>query len=274
MQPPKKLIREEKKGVALFIEECDKNSGKAFYKTSSAFLKTLLAEMALLAMKYTDHVSGDAPYIYHERQLNGLIVPALSKICDGAVLMECPIRRSCTLKGYEKDEQVGWVDYWCSYCEPHRKNLFLLEVKHSHDNYTTNKTCRDLVEKWREMCISQLQSVRKEAKEYVEEAKGVIRIGLLFVTSSMAYGEGNNPKTIISEYKKARKAILERLKKDVITCKPLTTTPNFIACWSPPQKHIEKVVVGRKEIYPGIIMMGKIFEPIAHKGCHKQNNRC
>lgn len=265
-----KLAIEKRKGIKLLVAECDKNADKAFYRTSGELLKELLVNMASLAIKYTEYVPGEAPYIYRERQLDGLIVTALSKICDGAVLTECPITRNCNLKGYERDGVQGRFDYWCMYPKPRkyvRKNSFILEVKHSHDNCTTEYTCVDLVRNWEEMCISQLQSVRDDAKNFIEETNGVIRIGLQFVTSECPIPKGKQIKDITLQYSKKMLEILERLKKAVSKRKPQTTTPNFMACWMPSIEHIERVT-GDK-IYPGIIMMGKIFEPIAHKGSRK-----
>lgn len=267
-----KLTSETRHGVRIFVSECDKNARQAFYRTSSELLKELLANMGVLALKYTEYVQGDAPYIHHERQLDGLIVPALSKICDGAILTECPITRNCNLKDYEKNDAQGRFDYWCMYPKPRkyvRKNSFILEVKHNYDNCTNDVTCIDLVRNWDEMCVSQLQSVRDDAKNFVEETNGVIRIGLQFVTSRCAYKMGAETETIISDYKNNLHEILERLKIGVITSKPKMKTPNFMACWIPPQKHIESVAEGRDKIYPGLIMMGKIFAPIAHIGSQK-----
>lgn len=269
-----RLTIERRKGIKLLVAECDKNADKAFYRTSSELLKELLANMASLALKYTEyvHVQGDAPYIYHERQLDGLIAPALSKICDGAILTECPISRVYNLRGYDASEGFGRFDYWCMYSRPSRnklkKSTFIIEVKHNYDNFTTDETRKELIDNWRVMCDYQLTSVRDDAKNFIEPTKGVIRIGLLFVTSECRLPKGKQIKDLMSQYEKKLPEVLERLQKDVITCKPKKMTANFVACWLPPQKHIEQVAKDT-EIYPGLIMMGKIHEPIAHKGSRK-----
>ena len=269
-----KLTSETRHGVRIFVAECDKNARQAFYRTSSELLKELLANMGVLALKYTEHIQGDAPYIYHERQLDGLIAPALSKICDGAILTECPITRNCTLKDYERNGVQGRFDYWCMYPKPRkyvRKNSFILEVKHNYDNCTDNRTCIALVGNWDEMCVSQLSSVQDDAKNFVERTNGVIRIGLQFVTSYCPYKNGAEIETIISDYKNNLPEIFERLKKDVITSKPKKKTSNFMACWIPPRKHIEQVARECDKIYPGLIMIAKICKPIFHRGSRQMN---
>lgn len=271
-----KLTQKEIDGIRLFIAKYDKENilsdigDMDIYRISSKFLKELFFNMALLAIKYKQHqstVRGESPYTYGERQLDGLIVPALSKICDGAILTELPVSRKYK-RGKNAQEVVGRIDYWCMY----RNYSFILEVKHSYDNFRTKKMRTELKNDWETMCDSQLKSVRGCARKFEEKTKGIIPIGLQFVTSWNQFTHGECVKNIMLQYEEKLHEILGRLCERIVVKGSRNTTPNFTACWIPPQKHVERMVAD--EIYPGIILMCKICKPIRHRGCRQLNKEC
>ena len=269
-----KLLQKEENGIRLFIVKYDKEKilpdigDMDIYRISSRFLRELFSNMALLAIKYKQHqstVRGESPYTYGERQLDGLIVPALSRICDGAILTELPISRKYK-RGKNAQEVVGRIDYWCMY----RNYSFILEVKHSYDNFRTKKMRTELKNDWETMCDSQLRSVRGCAKKFEEKTKGIISIGLQFVTSWNKFTHGESVKNTMLQYEEKLPELLDRLREELVVKEQRkTTTPNFTACWIPPQKHVERMVAD--EIYPGLIMIAKICKPIFHRGSRQMN---
>ena len=244
----------QKKGIKLFLMKSENT--EEFYTIGKSFIIDLLNGMGKLSIKYSKHQQIDLPYIYGERQLDSIILPTLSNICNGAVLAELPAKRNCFLKNHEIENSSGRIDYWCIY----KDYSIVLEVKHSFDAFLTNKTReRKVIKNWEYMTIEQLQSIKNEVKLFEEHTKGVIRLGLHFITS---YSDKKPTKDLIKEYESKLPHILNRLQNDISRCKPSYTNPNLMACWLPPTQ----IVLNREQTFPGIILMSKIFKPILHKG--------
>lgn len=241
-------------GIKILLMKSE--NSEEYYVIGKSFITDLLNGMGKLSIKYHKHQLIDFPYIYGERQLDSIILPTLSKICDGAVLAELPTKRNCFLKSHEIEDSSGRIDYWCIY----KDYSIILEVKHSFDAFLTNKTReKKVVEKWEYMTIDQLQSIKDDIKQQCEEnTKGIIRLGLHFITS---YSDKQPSITIINKYGKLLPTILERIKSDVCRCKPTLTNPDYMACWIIPKQ----IVLEGFQTFPGLILMGKIFKPILHK---------
>lgn len=248
----------QKQGIKLFLMKSENT--EEYYKIGKSFIIDLLNGMGKLSIKYHKHQLIDFPYIYGERQLESIILPTLSKICDGAVLAELPTTRNCFLKNHEIENSSGRIDYWCIY----KDYSIVLEVKHSFDAFLTNKTReKKIIEKWECMTIKQLQSIKDDIKQQCEEnTKGIIRLGLHFITS---YSDKQPEIAIINKYNKLLPDILERIKCDICRCKPMLTSPDYVACWTIPKQ----IVLTGFQTFPGLILMGKIFKPIAHKKISK-----
>ncbi len=210
-------------GIKILLMKSE--NSEEYYVIGKSFITDLLNGMGKLSIKYHKHQLIDFPYIYGERQLDSIILPTLSKICDGAVLAELPTKRNCFLKSYEIEDSSGRIDYWCIY----KNYSIILEVKHSFDVFLTNKTReKKVVEKWEYMTIDQLQSIKDDIKQQCEEnTKGIIRLGLHFITS---YSDKQPSITIINKYSKLLPTILEKIKSDVCRCKPTLTNPDYMAC--------------------------------------------
>ena len=199
------------------------------------------------------------PFLYRERQLDSVVLPVISELCKGIVIAEYPIIRDSYLKGYEKDNSKGRIDYWCIY----KDYSFIIEMKHSYEFLNNNITNGErLIKRWEKMTIGQLQDIRKDAHHFGEKTNGIIRIGLHFITP---YSSCDRDKQVLAEYITKQKDILIRLSEDVSQLKPKTTTPNFLASWSLPNK--EKYLdVPFNGTYPGLMLLGKMFPSIQHVG--------
>lgn len=205
------------------------------------------------------------PFLFRERQLDSIVLPIISSLCKGLVIAEYPIVRNSTIKGFEKEDAKGRIDYWCIY----KDYSIVIEMKHSYDAFKTDLTNDErLIKRWETMTISQLQDVRKNVKYFNEKTNGVIRIGLHFITP---YSNCDNNMNDVVYFESRQKEILKRLARDVSRCKPKTTTPNFLASWVLPddKKYFE---VPYKGTYPGLLLLGKICSSIAHEGCAKVND--
>ena len=169
------------------------------------------------------------------------------------------IVRDSNIKGFEKEDSKGRIDYWCIY----KDYSIVIEMKHSYDAFKTDLTNDErLIKRWETMTISQLQDVRKNVKYFSEKTKGVIRIGLHFITP---YCNRDGDMDDVANFMCRQKEILMRLSRDVSCSKPQRTTPNFLASWVLPnnKKYFE---VPYKGTYPGLLLLGKIFPSIAHEG--------
>lgn len=127
-------------------------------------------EIAIQSRKYIK-ATNEAPFVYGEKQLHSIILPAMTKITD-AVLTEAPVARkwSCA---EERDNSHGWVDYWCRY----RDVDFLIELKHGFISTKTARPDKHKVQQWLE-ANKQLDVIEEEAKNYGAYSKGTIRVAM------------------------------------------------------------------------------------------------
>lgn len=201
----------------------------------------------------------DFPFTYRERQLDSLILPCISSLCDGIAIAEYPVRRNCKRIGEELDNTHGRIDYWCIY----RGFTFVVEVKHSYD-YVHGETNESTTSRWNYMNCTQLQTCKKNVRYYEEKTQGVIRIGLQFITARSS----NTSTDICANFKKETKNIFNRLVTDMSKSNPRYNTPDFIGCWQ-----IEDKLAYAEEsaVYPGLILVAKFHDFIRHKGV-KENS--
>jgi len=202
----------------------------------------------------------DYPFLYTERQLDSVVLPIISELCKGLVIAEYPVVRDSRMKGYEKEDSKGRIDYWCIY----KDYSIVIEMKHSYDAFRTDTTKDErLIKRWEKMNIGQLQDIRSQVKRFEENTKGMIRIGLHFITP---YCEHDGGMEYVDYFENKQKEILKRLYDDVSRTKPTKTTPNFLASWVLPKedKHFE---VFYKGIVPGLMLLGKMYPSITHDGC-------
>ena len=260
------LRKTKKQNLNFVISSCPSELGEdvniAYNFIKEMFFRVCKQSLLFSSSKY-DII--EYPFLFRERQFDSVVLPVISSLCNGLVIAEYPIVRDSCIKGFEKDNSKGRIDYWCVY----KDYSLVIEMKHSYDAFRTDKTNDErLIKRWETMTISQLQDIRKNVKYFNEKTKGVIRIGLHFITP---YSNRDNDTNDVAFFESRQKEILKRLARDVSRCKPRTTTPNFLASWVLPddKKFFE---VSYKGTYPGLLLLGKIYSPIAHEGCVKVND--
>ena len=125
-----------------------------------AFLQKLIREFARLSVKCCRPKINaiNMPYYYTERRLDTVVLPAISKICDGVVLTELPVIRE--VSGEAIGSCIGRADYWCIF----RGYTFVIEMKGAFMYYDGGAVREHSVKKrWGEM-ISQLRNVKEECR--------------------------------------------------------------------------------------------------------------
>lgn len=232
-----------------------KESDEEYYDVAYELTKNLFIGMAKhsLAFNSSKYEIYEPPFVFRERQLDTLIMPVLSTLCKGLAFAEYPMTRNSKKKGLEIEDSQGRIDYWCIY----KDYSVVIEVKHSYDNFETSCTNNErLLQRWRTMNIVQLENVKDDIKHYEEKTKGVIRLGLHFVTSQSS----TNPSDDIREiYISQEREMLERLYKDLKTVVP----PDFMSVW---ELDKDMVYYANDRAYPGLIVMAKFFKDMKHKG--------
>lgn len=237
-----------------FLEMTSENK-EEFFLVTKELIENLFADMAKLSTKYCNDIFCELPYVFSERTLSSILLPALSKLCNSLVFAEMPTIRCCSNKRFKVDETTGRIDYWCIY----KGYSFVIEVKHSFDCFTTNKTReRKVTNRWIKM-NEQLESVKKDIKTYEEKTKGIIRIGLHFITS---YSDKSPNKELIAQFTQSIPETFTRLSKDMSKHYP-SLRPDMLICWKIPSR----IVLGYEmQTFPGLWLMAKIYSPINHCG--------
>lgn len=232
---------------------------KKAFKVAKEFVEELFFGISKKCTKYINNVSWDLPYAFSERTLDSVIAPVMSYLCDSIILTELPTHRYSKRKNYEVEDSDGRIDYWCIY----QNYSFVIEIKHGYDTFKQNKDSdnlrKNVYEDWRTM-NKQLNSLEEEIKGYQEKTKGVIRIGLHFITSRTSK---ELTKDLINDFRKKEniKQTMQRFSKIGQNFK--LSCPDFALCWKIPWSMIEKY--NRLEeyddkIYPGFWVIAKIIE--------------
>lgn len=243
-----------KKHSLSFEKEVEKINSKDF-KVAEELIEDLFCDMAKLGSKYGNDIFADFPYAYRERQLDSILLPTLSKLCGGWVIAELPTIRKCDAGG----KTSGRIDYWCVY----KNYSFVIEVKHSYNFFTNPKpSYRTVINRWKTM-IKQLQSNESDIKKYGESTKGVIRIGLHFITSK---SDKEPNKELIKHFiKESIPATFDYFQNKFCKRAP-TQKPDMILCW----KIQPSIVMRGENTFPGLWCVAKRYPAIIHKGAKKR----
>lgn len=234
-----------------FYEEAVEGDNDA-YLVAKRLVENLFSQLSKLSTKYCNETFCDMPYTYTERRLDSVLLPVLSKICDAKVLTEYPVSRS-----QQDDQSAGRIDYWCIY----EGYSFVIELKQSYDNIRTPRTKKDkLIERWQEM-ITQLDSIKKDVKEFEEQTNGVIRLGLHVITSR---DKEENDNGNMKPFAQMIDEIAQRLRTDLSKATP-RRKPDMLICWQIPQDIVEQSAKWGL-VFPGLWMVAKIYPQIQHKG--------
>ena len=229
-------------------------------KVAHAFLQKLMKEFARLSMNCyrPNYHACFMPHYYSERRLDSIVLPAISKICDGVVLTELQVERRDKKTGELIGNGHGRADYWCIF----RDYSFIVEMKGSRDRYDCETVRQNsIVNRWGKM-INQLETSVLDCKESTEKTKGIIRIGLHFV-SSFAKTEPTNEtiesyRTGVDEY---MSAFLDRIHNEY---KSAVYEPSYAATWIIPDKIVKCQYGIEDETYPGVMLLAKVFKVIKH----------
>ena len=248
------MVKFRKHGLS-FEEEVEKINSKDF-KVAEELIESLFCDMAKLGSKYDNKIFADFPYAYRERQLDSILLPALSKLCGGLVIAELPTIRECDGGG----KTSGRIDYWCVY----KNYSFVIEVKHSYNSFDNQEpSYRTVINRWKTM-NKQLRSNESDIKKYEESTNGVIRIGLHFITSK---SEKEPNKTLIKKFQESIPDTFDYFQNKFSKRAP-TQKPDIILCWKIPSS----IVMRGKNAYPGLWCIAKRYPAITHKGAKKRNN--
>lgn len=196
----------------------------------------------------------DYPFTYQERQLDSILLPELSKLCNGYVFTEYPVTRNCKKKGLEANNSKGRIDYWCIY----KGYSFAIELKHSYDNYNTEKTKEETLRRWKTMNFYQLHSIKKELKSFEEKTNGIIPLALHFITSESSMEPTDEQR---NEYKLRERETLTRLYNDLRHI----SEPDFISLWEI-ERDMYVDYQPKGSSYPGLILVSKFYDLILHSG--------
>ena len=238
-----------------FFEMASEIEGDDF-AVAKELVENLFYDMAFLSTKYDNDQFSDLPYTYRERQLDSILLPALSKLCDSKVIAELPTKRQCSNWRFQVDESSGRIDYWCLY----KDYSFVIELKHSYDCFTTDTTREDAVtDRWIKM-NEQLQSIAKDVRQYSETTKGVIRIGLHIITS---YSDKKPDNQLINGFKESIPGTFDRFTRDLGKRYP-SLRPNVLICWKIPSRIV--MDLNLDQTIPGLWCIGKVYPAIKHKG--------
>lgn len=154
------------------------DSSKTHLDIAGRFIKDLFTSFIRRCIPSFDNEYGyvQMPYLFSERQLDSVLLPALYDLCDGHVIAELPVVR------YDADgaESHGRIDYWCMY----DGYSMYIEVKHVYQTMKAIESVDNdgrLQKCWDTMNGYQMRSLSDELKHSYEKRKGIIRLALEFV---------------------------------------------------------------------------------------------
>jgi hypothetical protein len=233
-----------------------KENNEEQYLVAYSLVRNLLIGMAKRARVFCSNKYdfADYPFTYCERQLDSILLPELTKLCNGYVFTEYPVIRNCRKKEFEADNSKGRIDYWCIY----KGYSFAIELKHSYDNYNTDNTKEETRRRWKTMNAYQLHSIKKGLRSFDEKTKGIIPLALHIITSESSKGPSDEQ---LNEYKSKEREMLARLHDDLKTI----AEPDFISLWELDRcMYINYQPEGYS--YPGLILISKFYDLILHDG--------
>ena len=239
------------------IRYSDYAGKKEHLRVTHAFLQSLMKEFAVLSrMSFKPKIgANNLAYMYSERRLDSVVLPALSHICGGVVLTELPVQRKKA--NYHVKTKHGRLDYWCVY----RGYTFVIEMKGSHDKFEMDWYREDsAMQQWEKM-IAQLKDVKAECEKMTENTKGVIRLGLHFISS---WADKEPAEEMVEHYRKNVQGYLQAFCGQVAERfgdEP-DYLPTYAAAWVIPD---EMVYHWLDVTYPGVMLFAKAFEPVPHK---------
>lgn len=224
------------------ILEDNSLSQKHGFKKARSFLQGVADEFARNCARYHDYV-GELPFIYQERQMQTVLLPAVSKV-GSAVLAEQPVIRKTN-----QGRSSGRIDYWVLY----GNYVFLIEFRHAWFSARSRKVRRETGRKWNGV-IEQIDSISSEdAKALCVYSDKVFKIGLFLVPCYVS---------------RKQKSILRPLPESSadgpfgIWRQYLSPEPNWRCVWTLHERlqREHEFEDGRKEIYP-FVFLNAVVKP-------------
>lgn len=184
----------------------------------SGFLRDTFGEFASESVAYHQWATGgeggegEFPFVYRERQLTTVLLPALRSSSD-MLFVEQPFVRG---RGEEKAQ--GWVDFWVS-CG---STAYFLEIKHGWMNATTADLQNRQRNSWRNLLRQTRKITAEKAKDISPGHSRVFRIAMLF----MPVYSGSESKQDLEPFSR----LAMKPKFELMTDKR-GTKPNWSAAW-------------------------------------------
>lgn len=196
------------------------------------FLREITDTFIRSCANYFDEVE-ELPFIYRERQIQSILLPAIAKVADAA-FVEQPINRKS-----KQGSQKGRIDYWVLY----QKYVFLIELKHSWMSVASKRIRGDTNQAWSEV-LHQLKSISKsEADSLCLYSKKIAKIGMMIVPCFQSAKDKNK----LTPYDKS-----SAISVFEILIKSLRPTPNWSCVWTLHERlqTVHEYAGSRNEIYP------------------------
>ena len=237
-----------------------KESNEEYYIVAYDLVRKLLIGMAKRSKVYCSpekYGFVDLPFTYKERQLDSILLPELSRLCNGIVIAEYPITRK--IWG-EPEESKGRTDYWCIY----KNYSFSIELKHSYHNIDSKKTTKRTIHCWDVMNKYQQKSSKIDLRYYVENTDGVICLSLHFITVKSSQAPDDE---LLIDFKNKEADILNQMNNDLRKI----SNPDFLSCWEIDASILKAQKDYYNSSYPGLILISKFYKPILHIGSKEKN---
>lgn len=158
-------------------------------------------------------------FVYGERQINSVVLPAIYEISD-AVFVEQPITRLKNRK--TKEEGSGLIDFWVMY----GRNVFLIEMKHAWMSSKTIDKRQDLENKWINVNEQINEITDAQAKELAYGKLKPLKISILVAP---LYESSKDEKKLVPKVKEDLTEIIDEFNS-------LVPKPNFLSVWNLPAK--------------------------------------
>jgi hypothetical protein len=224
------------KNAGYFLEKNNLTQEDGMNK-AAIFLQQIVEEFARACVKFYGVVE-ELPFIYRERQIHSMLLPAIAKVAQAA-FVEQPITRKIKRKS-----QYGWIDYWVYY-EPF---VFLIELKHGWHALNSQKIRGATYQCWKK-AIEQTKAISKaEAKALCIDPDKVLKMAMLIVP---CYQSSQSKDYLIPLDKAKITEVHEFLVNN------LSPAPNWSCMWAL-HKKLQTVVEfedNRNEIYPSVGIM-------------------
>lgn len=235
---------------------------KEYRETALKFIEAIFQEFAKDSMRFfqPDIHLEDPPYLYTERPFDSVILPALHRLCRGLVLAELPVKRS-------DHETSGRIDYWCIY----EGYSFIIEMKSTECCLGYGPKKYRMIGRWGLMC-KQLESSENDARKYIEYTKGVIPIGLHFVTAKGSAAKWDYRGQRMTELcKETMQEYADAVSKPhTVDGQVRVHKPSFVGGWIVPQNNRYPI---KGEIHPFVMLLGKINPKIQHEGAPERRKK-